>query len=1162
MATKIKKNNNNTIIFDNDTINQINVMLKDFSTNKDLEFEISFRNIDYPNYMRICEHYIDVTDRSDIESTNSLDINVTLTDLNTYRVSLYDSDDIDNFIQKFSKSSLSEILKYLLSINPSDNNEIMYKNRGKATRLHVDDWNIIIKTTPEIPVDIDSKPKTIEVKNIIYRYKTRYSFKNNNNVRIDLTDVKSSNNISKLITQPSNYELEIEIINRKINSDILLEQIENVLKIVQDTEIPINKTETREVINSYQKLLDIKFSNHLDSRNVISISSHHIVEFVPNKYAVTDKADGERYFLYSTSIGIYLLSTNLAVKKLNLPILDKKFQNMLLDGEYIKTDTKELLMIFDVVYAEGIDYRYNDSYNLSKRIIVINNIIDKCFDNLIPFTDYTDEHNNLELDTIKDFYSKEINNYWKLFNKQLNKSSGLFITRKLYFVPYGIESSEVFMYADLIWKMYVYNELTPYILDGIIYTPINTPYMIKVSNDQLDTIPLEYKWKPPHQNSIDFYIRFKKDVNGMDAIYYDNAEDRAEGKPYKICVLYVGLNKQGQEIPIPFKVKGTEQTANIYVVNDEAQDSNGIAINDNTVVEFIFDPLKIDMDDGYKWIPIRTRYDKTESVQKYQKKYGNNLQIAIRIWKTIISPVTEDSIAALANPLTYDKEISKLSESRPDYNKQKLVYYQKDTSNAAGMRSFNNWIKSSMISTYCKNIMSALDIGCGRGGDLIKFINANVGEYVGIDIDNNGLYVINDSANNRYKNLKKKMKNVPPMYFINADARGLFTVNAQEKILPSMPESNKILIDRFLDNNKKYDAINCQFSLHYYLSDDLSWSNFCENINNQLKDNGYFLVTSFDGKLVFDSLKNKTSLSSSYTDDKGNKNIFFEIKKMYSDKDKNQGIGMGIDLYNSLISNPGTYNREYLVFPDFLEKSLKEKCGLELIESDSFYGIFNLYKNYFKKEYNGFALNNISFERHKEIREFYLSLEGKSNNDVETDIALASFKLSMLNRYYVFRKTTKVDVSQPARIYNEINHKTDLGKILMPYFETNNMIIDHSSVDSNINNLYRMIKNKYKTIKPSVYLIRHTINENNLSDILYSTNKLEFSKIKQGSDPKILLIYKSPNKQFYPLYYQQYDTVPVNLDNIYLPDKGTYLLDSNKIINDLNILVSLSDRYH
>ena len=208
-------------------------------------------------------------------------------------------------------------------------------------------------------------------------------------------------------------------------------------------------------------------------------------------------------------------------------------------------------------------------------------------------------------------------------------------------------------------------------------------------------------------------------------------------------------------------------------------------------------------------------------------------------------------------------------------------------------------------------------------------------------------------------------------------------------------------------------------------------------------------------------------------------------------------------------------------------------------------------------------MTDISTKRYKEIRNFYLSLKPNQHTDVETDTALASFKLSMLNRYYIFKKTTKIDITEPARLVG-INHKINLGKILNPYFNTNNMIIDPAKKSSQVNKIYHAIRKKYTSIKPSVYLIRHTISENNIGSEIYRKNKLHFIKMKGGSDNKTLLIYKSPEKYFYPIYYQnnKYPDIDDFLQNHITNDNsiGTYLLDSNKIIEDLDMLVALSNK--
>lgn len=1176
-------------ILNDDDYSIIETMIKDFKSSSDRELEVSFLNINYSNYMRISEYYVNAVDEDKISAQDSLDILITLADQNVYRISILNPDKIDAFIQNYSTSRLRDIQTYLLTLNAGEDYEIIYKNRGNANRLYIKDFDVVFKLTTEIPAN--KKPKLTGSETMLYRYKNRYSFVINNSVRLDITNVQSSNILSTLNKKISAYEIELEVINNKISADKLMTDFESVLKVIQNTQIVIGRTESSDVVRKYQELLGIKASHHLESRNVISIESQHIVRYIPNKYGTTDKADGERYFMFVIEDGVYLISSNLTVKKLDIKINNRKsINNTLLDGELINLDNKQIYLAFDVVYSAGINYRFDDRYTLTHRINVVNDIIDKGFGSLIPFTDYMSEHTDSELSEIKKFYSTELETYWALFNKALKKSADIFVSRKLYFIPYGLDSSEVFMYADLIWKSLVYKNLSPYKIDGIIYTPINAPYMIKANVKNLDAVPLDYKWKPPSQNSIDFYIRFEKDVNGNDAIYYDNSVVRGEGSPYKICRLYVGTNRGGEEIPEQFRVGGVEQKANVYLTDGESRDVEGNIISDQTVVEFSFDTSKSG-EDSYKWIALKTRYDKTESVQKFKKKYGNNVAIASRIWRTIIKPVTEANIAALANPQTYQKEMNLLSRyNKRDNAKQDFVYYGKTTKLATGMRAFHNWIKRNLISTYCHKKPRVLDIGCGRGGDLHKFISAQVGEYVGTDIDYHGLYQDNYSAYNRYNTLKNQNSGVPPMYFINVDSRGLFNVEVQEKIFPNMTTDNKNLIKKFLSTNNKYSCINCQFTLHYYLSDELSWKNFCQNINDNLEDNGYFLVTCFDGKLLYDRLMGKQKMTVSYTDNNGKKNIFFEINKIYNDNNKTN-IGMPIDLYNATISDydsENPYIREYLVFPDFLERSLKETCGLELVESDTFFNLFNLYKNYFTQERDQNLYISEAAKQYDEIRNYYLSILLQSNtHEIDNaDETMASFKFSILNRYYVFKKSgtvgnkgkgmgkgknkTNIDMSDPSRITG-INDKINLGKVLTPYFDVNNMVIDPSVHTTHINDIYKMSKIKNPNVKPSVYLIRHTIPENKVDNDIFRRNKFEFKHIKEGSvnDSKMLLIYKSPEKYFYPIYYKNiitddYDDIQKFYHNKQnrVKKNDTYLINSNKIIDDLDILVALTDKMY
>ncbi|AYV85069.1 MAG: mRNA capping enzyme, partial [Satyrvirus sp.] len=110
---------------------------------------------------------------------------------------------------------------------------------------------------------------------------------------------------------------------------------------------------------------------------------------------------------------------------------------------------------------------------------------------------------------------------------------------------------------------------------------------------------------------------------------------------------------------------------------------------------------------------------------------------------------------------------------------------------------------------------------------------------------------------------------------------------------------------------------------------------------------------------------------------------------------------------------------------------------------------------------------------------------------------------------------------------------------------------------------YHDLRRKYRTVRPSVYLIRHTIGEDKLDENeIYRRNKLEFLKVKDGKDKKILLVYKSPEKNFYPIYYQNikyYDEDDESyLKNAYTVKDNIYFFDSKKIVNDLDILTALT----
>jgi SAM-dependent methyltransferase len=1013
-----------------DTNSQVKSLFTNVDSNS--EFEVIFNNYKTDNKLPITQfmnllYYVKyLANKDDLKliSETSLDLCYNQSYINTYRITINGIEKINNILNTVYQMKNNIIFSTLVSqFTNSPDVEFINKIKDNKTMVNMDNYNIRIRLNKENPIDSKtinnlSNLQYTESEKIVFRYKQRMSLfffddAKKGKLRLDLTIINCANTIDALKNIEKDYEVELEYMlgSAKPNIGTLVEIsycVKLIKQVLDNSKEIISSEEIDNVLKSYKKLVyntEVNPLYSLYTMQTVSTEVQHIVDKIPNKYSVTDKIDGEKFQLFVYNNCIYFISSNLIVKKTQYKV--SNINNTLLEGEYYKLENKNtyLFMIFDCLYYNGKD--------IKQEVLFVNRL--KYIHDFValmgvkeylikPFTDKFDVINQ------EQHYYNEMYKYHNNLNKLIDISSDndiIFHTKMILF-PLGGNNCEVFSFCNLIWNGSVMGDNInkdrkincPYILDGIIFTGIEQKY---VREKKEHKYPI-YKYKPPLTNSIDVYITFQRNLETGEYLnIYDNT---ISNNIFRITNLYVGDVVNGnKEIPVPFMKEENNHEAFFLLDNNHVRDVDGNLVNDNTVVEIIY-TNDMSIPHQYGWKILRTRWDKTESVLRDKKRYGNYKEWAMKIWKSIKESVTINEIQKLSRPDTYLIQ-QKILSNRIDTKiiaseRAQDIYYQRITNLGKIFRDFHNWIKSIIIYTYCEGIKdyttgkikkkTVLDIGCGRGGDIEKWYHARVGELVAVDPDYEGLYGAIDSFNVRYQKSVSKYPDFTKMTFFQASGNTEFNSEKQLKIISTMSQNNKNLIDKIFIPSRSFDIFSFQFSIHYLFDNNISLTNLVYNIKTYLKDDGYIICTTTDSVQIMKLLAGKDTYTSWYTDEEGQRRKFFEIIKKF-DGDITNTTGHAIDIHMSWVSQEGVYLTEFMV-PSTLLIHTMEKANCVLVDTDLFVNIYNMNKDWF--------LNVIDHEEnpknkkfYKKVAEFYKDLKGA---DRESKIWNDIF------RFYVFKK--------------------------------------------------------------------------------------------------------------------------------------------------------------
>lgn len=648
-----------------DINNEIDIMFFNYNdTNK----------MSYSNFMNMIKYMKVLGKQYKLVSKYRLNIILNINDI-THRIEVDTLESINRIINMIKNKPNHISFPIILH---SDEKNVKIIKKEKLNQTNIDNYNIRLRESKETDIkkDTDKFNTLTSMSNINFRYIQRYTLNfdsdDKNDVVLDLSLIKTTNDINTLDLCSETYELELDIMKKtkEVNIKNIMTKINNILKVINQSSFILKESTKTKVLDNCMKLFN---SNKLQLSQIISLDMNSITNEIINNYCVSYKIDGQRQILFIFQEEVFLISTNFEVKTTNIKV-DKKYNNSIIDGEliYHKPTKRYIFFAFDILFDKSKDIRQIENHK--ERYNLLQDVLHEIFK-----TNKIKEYSGtFDLDKINDFHKQNIIEY----HKKIHSSPDLFTIVSLYIIyPLGGHKCEIFNYSNLLYNF------TDYEIDGIIMYQMNAKY--KAAKN--------YKWKPSNLNSIDFYIEIQNDESRIfDKTKTDNL--------YKICKLfnYKIDNSTNTEYIVEFQIDNKPlSTCYINLVNNQLRDLQNNIITNKIVVEFIYDKTQ---KTKFKWIPLRIRYDKTDSVKLFNTKHGNSLMVAQHIFKTILEDFTINDIIKLSTPEGFDKYFNQYKSNTvtkdidfvdTDNDKDNIIIYQE---------KYHDYLKKEIIDQYTSQI--------------------------------------------------------------------------------------------------------------------------------------------------------------------------------------------------------------------------------------------------------------------------------------------------------------------------------------------------------------------------------------------------------------------------------------------------------------------------
>ena len=699
----------------------------------------------------------------------------------------------------------------------------------------------------------------------------------------------------------------------------------------------------------------------LERKNIVEAAEPGIpnLRSMPGGYNVTDKADGLRCLLFVSDNGrVFLIDGGARVYATGKQVDPKDTAGLVLDGEWIRRNRKGHTVshyyAFDILASAAKGSGGGDTSVAGLPFMVAGAMLGSAA------SANTRQAVMASFVGILGSASQSV--------RGVPSTDNLQIGMKTFRASLGADIFQAGAAATLEDA-----KSAPYNTDGLIFTPNSAPLPLGRG-----TWPEQLKWKPPHENTIDFLVIVdrERDAKGQptaaEAIGTKYREDSGQTVRYKTLRLFVGSNRDGAfadpritvlgDGPLPRSLDEGEwrevefrpvdprdpMASLCYVAIDagsadpaaataaatalDAGDlirttRTGDIIQSDMIVEMAYHPERAP---GWRWEPTRVRHDKTERWLAQQggggRKGGtmNADWVANSIWNSLHNPVDEDAIrSGRVSNCASPAALSAAGSRRTNGRDQMVVQC---------MRNFHDYVKRSTL--LRKSVMPAganiCDLAMSNGVDLGKWVAADVNFVFGCDVQ---AAAINSPEDGAYRRLLDKMvelggrENVPVMAFAQADAaRRLLTGEAA-----MTPEDAGVLQGAVGPTSPApdgFDLVSCMFAMHYMFRDEATLTGFLTNLADLVKVGGYFVGCGKDGDSVARLLAGpEQSVMGG--------NAWMMTKRYGSGIGASvppsaAGVGLAVEVDNIAAGEVVT---EYLVSWPYLQARLAE-CGLELLTAE------------------------------------------------------------------------------------------------------------------------------------------------------------------------------------------------------------------------------------